>query len=345
MFGKTGLALALLCVGVFMSGCASIVEGTDQPIRVSLSPRTATCTVTREGEQVASVSRDNQTIRVGKSKNDLDIECRAPGYLTENLSVESSASGWGVVGCIFIDLCITDYSTGALNKYPKEITIALTPETFASEADRDRWLEHRRASVETQWDKRIGDMSSQCEGASDADACKEEVAKMRKGKETALARLDRMKSETRISASGATSTGVAEIRGSAPQDAQGPARPRPHQRRRVRAQAQGDRIGDLTVRPTWSARGLSNEKGGVEKKLSLLHLKQRHHLIRFWMPASTYLVENSQLSWRRKPLPSDFPDIVTYGVPSTRRHIQVRFLRWHSSAKALPLNTTYTMSQ
>ncbi len=53
------------------------------------------------------------------------MSCSADGYQKQNLTIESSASGWGVLGCFLIDLCITDYSTGALNKYPKSLKIAL----------------------------------------------------------------------------------------------------------------------------------------------------------------------------------------------------------------------------
>ena len=35
------------------------------------------------------------------------------------------ASTMGVIGCFLIDLCITDYSTGALNKYPESVKVTL----------------------------------------------------------------------------------------------------------------------------------------------------------------------------------------------------------------------------
>ena len=53
--------------------------------------------------------------------------CNAPGYKEQFVKIESSASGWGVASCFLVDLCITDYSTGALNKYPESLTISLTP--------------------------------------------------------------------------------------------------------------------------------------------------------------------------------------------------------------------------
>ena len=118
VISTTALALSLL-------GCASIVEGTDQSIFVNLSPDTATCEVMRESTPIASVSKNNKSIHVSKSKNDLIFLCKAAGYADKTINVVSSASGWGVVGCFLIDLCITDYSTGALNKYPETVNISL----------------------------------------------------------------------------------------------------------------------------------------------------------------------------------------------------------------------------
>lgn len=108
-------------------GCASIVEGTDQTLIVDLSPKEATCDVKRKGVSVATISGSNRSLNVSKSKDDLLFTCNAPGYKEQFVKIESSASGWGVVGCIFIDLCITGYSTGALNKYPETLTISLLP--------------------------------------------------------------------------------------------------------------------------------------------------------------------------------------------------------------------------
>ena len=107
------------------AGCASIVEGTGQNIFVNLQPPSTVCNVSREGSPLGTVSSQKKNIYVSKSKNDLIFECTAPGYQSQTVTVESSASGWGVAGCFLIDLCITDYSTGALNKYPETVSISM----------------------------------------------------------------------------------------------------------------------------------------------------------------------------------------------------------------------------
>lgn len=119
-----GKVLVLLTAAL-LSGCATIVEGTDQTINVQLSPDTATCQISQKGSIIATVGNGGDQVSIPKSRKDLLFSCSADGYQKQNLTIESSASGWGVLGCFLIDLCITDYSTGALNKYPKSLNIAL----------------------------------------------------------------------------------------------------------------------------------------------------------------------------------------------------------------------------
>lgn len=67
------------------------------------------------------------TLNVGKSRKDLIITCMAQGYDVKTVRIESSTSGWGVAGAVTLDLGITDYMTGALNKYPESISVVLIP--------------------------------------------------------------------------------------------------------------------------------------------------------------------------------------------------------------------------
>jgi hypothetical protein len=108
-----------------VAGCASIVEGTNQTIMVNMVPETSQCVATRQGSQVGVVSNSAKYLPVSKSRHDLWLRCTADGYEASDIKVESSASGWGVAGGIAFDLGITDYMTGALNKYPETVTVAL----------------------------------------------------------------------------------------------------------------------------------------------------------------------------------------------------------------------------
>lgn len=124
--------ITFLCVGVALAACASIVEGTDQTVNMQVSPDTAVCKLSQKGSVIATIDKGGGQVQVPKSRDDISVDCDAPGYDRQTVNIESSASGWGVVGCFLIDLCITDYSTGALNKYPKSITIKLRQTALAA---------------------------------------------------------------------------------------------------------------------------------------------------------------------------------------------------------------------
>jgi hypothetical protein len=117
--GALGLASQLLM------SCASIVEGTNQTISVNLTPESANCTASRQGSPVGTISAASRNLTVSKSRYDIVLRCSAPDYETADVKVESGASGWGVAGAFTLDFGLTDWATGALNKYPDSVTIAL----------------------------------------------------------------------------------------------------------------------------------------------------------------------------------------------------------------------------
>jgi hypothetical protein len=141
------------CIGLlgFLSSCASIVEGTDQTVSFQVSPNTAVCQVSQKGKTIGTVQNGGGQLNVSKSRKDLHVQCAANGYQKQAINLESSASGWGIVGCL-IDFCITDYSTGALNKYHEAVTIALqptqTPPTVSSSQPRARSGQQSRSVVQ-----------------------------------------------------------------------------------------------------------------------------------------------------------------------------------------------------
>ncbi len=112
-----------------MSGCASITQGTSQTIAFNLEPPETRCDLSRDGEgQIGSISVKNNTLSTGKDKDDIIAKCNAPGHKQKIVRVKSSTQAAGVVGGIFLDLGITDMITGAMWKYPDDVTVALDKE-------------------------------------------------------------------------------------------------------------------------------------------------------------------------------------------------------------------------
>ena len=122
---KTSLSLALAATLAALSGCASVTDGTTQTVVFQLSPKETRCVVSREGAQLGTVSGKQNTITLSKGAKDVLVQCSAPGHddLTQRLISKTQTSG--VVGGFFLDLGITDMVTGAMWKYPNEISIVL----------------------------------------------------------------------------------------------------------------------------------------------------------------------------------------------------------------------------
>jgi len=76
-----GYAVAL-CVGVglVMSGCASIVEGTTQTVTVSTTPAGALCELKRNGQTIGLVNPTPGSVVLDKSKDNVGVLCRKDGH-------------------------------------------------------------------------------------------------------------------------------------------------------------------------------------------------------------------------------------------------------------------------
>ncbi len=119
------------------SGCASITQGTSQTLIFSVEPKSARCTLTREGDgELGSISATRNTVTVSKDKDDIVVACRADGYEDKTMRIVSSAQAAGIVGGAFLDLGITDLITGAMWKYPGEVTVVMDPATPGTAAQK-----------------------------------------------------------------------------------------------------------------------------------------------------------------------------------------------------------------
>ena len=120
-------SLAISTTLLALTGCATITQGTQQAISFKLEPKDAICEVSRVGDgKLGRVSSSSSTIFVGKDKDDIIVVCNAAGYEQSTTKVVSGATGAGVTG-VLLDFGITDMITGAMYRYPEEVTIALSP--------------------------------------------------------------------------------------------------------------------------------------------------------------------------------------------------------------------------
>jgi hypothetical protein len=105
------LLTALACIAA--TGCASITEGTTQPITVNSS---GPCSISRDGT-VYQTTPDQRTVWLKKSKQPLTVDCGG-----KVKTVEAKASKAALTGALLLDFGIVDMLTGAFWKYPEEVS-------------------------------------------------------------------------------------------------------------------------------------------------------------------------------------------------------------------------------
>lgn len=121
--------LSIITLVLSSVGCATITQGTQQAITFKLEPKSTVCEVSRIGDgKIGRISSSSNTIHVGKDKDDILVVCNAPGYDQSTTKVVSGATGAGVTG-VLLDFGITDMITGAMYRYPEEVSISLSPLT------------------------------------------------------------------------------------------------------------------------------------------------------------------------------------------------------------------------
>lgn len=135
MFKRLFGCVAALSAAIALNGCAVIVSGHSQPIKVSTTPETgADCTLTNPRGQWHVVSPG--AVRVLRSNYDMKITCTKDGWSSQPGTIPSKFNGWvlgnvligGIVGIII------DASNGASARYPQTYDMQLTPLATTTEA-------------------------------------------------------------------------------------------------------------------------------------------------------------------------------------------------------------------
>jgi hypothetical protein len=135
MTSRTRAIGALGAVGLTLSACASVIEGTTQQIVVNTDPPGADCGLYREeGVRIAAIQKTPGKALIEKTKNDIWIVCVKPGYQQATYFNHSGVAGAAfvnVIGGVFtlgISTVIgaaVDSSNGADNKYDSPVTLSM----------------------------------------------------------------------------------------------------------------------------------------------------------------------------------------------------------------------------
>ena len=111
----------------YLGGCATIVEGSDQTLRVSTDPAGAECELRRNGEVIAVVDQTPGSVTVDKSQYEITVSCQLDGYEEAVGTVEPEFEDM-TVGNILLGGVIgigVDAASGAMHEYRPNVTVVL----------------------------------------------------------------------------------------------------------------------------------------------------------------------------------------------------------------------------
>jgi hypothetical protein len=118
---------------IFLTGCATIFEGTTQEVMVVTNPAGASCIFEREGVKIAEIGKTPASTIVRKTKYDITIKCNRPGFQQAEYRNHSGTSA-AIAGNVAADLILTlgissivDSANGADNKYDSVVNLTLVP--------------------------------------------------------------------------------------------------------------------------------------------------------------------------------------------------------------------------
>lgn len=141
---------AVLALALVLVGCATITKGTTQTIAVDTPGAPgATCTIqTQSGPRVLTTP-GNVTLDKGSAA--LPITCTKECYVMGSSMIpsntESMAAGNVILGGV-IGLGV-DAATGAMNKYPDLVTVAMVPDPACGPARQPRRRSSRPQNDQT----------------------------------------------------------------------------------------------------------------------------------------------------------------------------------------------------
>lgn len=118
-----------------ISGCATIVSGTTQPIHLqAIDCRTheiirgAHCTLSDNKGHTYVYNSNPGTVIVTKGQGALMAHCSKPGYIQKQIGIGQSFNAWTVANVIlFWPGVFVDALSGAMQQYPSHITVLMEP--------------------------------------------------------------------------------------------------------------------------------------------------------------------------------------------------------------------------
>jgi hypothetical protein len=196
---KFSLLGCWLGLAFLSSGCASIVEGTDQSVTVQTSPSGASCELKRDGTVIGIVNPTPGTVTVDKSKHDIAVICKKDGYQDGSGAFSSEFQGMTFGNLLFGGIIgvAVDASSGAMHEYPASVTVVMAPNSFANSAERDKFFDQRAALIRQDAETAIAKVKQNCK-SSQQKTCDEAVGKIEHARDDQLADIEVKRAEAQV---------------------------------------------------------------------------------------------------------------------------------------------------
>lgn len=122
-----------LAAASLLSGCATIVSGSDQTVSVqavdqqSHKPiKGASCALRTMNGMSYVVHGNPGATTLLRDSGSLTLKCEAPAYYQKSIATGTSFNAWTLGNVIFWPGAIVDVATGAYKKYPSHITVVMS---------------------------------------------------------------------------------------------------------------------------------------------------------------------------------------------------------------------------
>jgi hypothetical protein len=163
-------------------------------VTVSSEPSRASCTVTRDGTQVAQITTPGE-VRLARGNSPVEVRCTAPGHVAASLTMRplrdfgvQHHQSTGPAGAVNN---AEDIRSGRVRRF-SDVTVALPPATFATAAARDAWFVARAQDIRSDWATPIG------RAERSRDAMIDSAATLRGYMDADLAALEQLKASTTV---------------------------------------------------------------------------------------------------------------------------------------------------
>ena len=139
---------ALIFAALLLWGCATIMTGTSQGLRIDTPHVTgASCELTDKKGTKYYLQKTPGSVTVRKGDGPMTIVCKKEGYHATTIILKEGFHG-ATLGNILLGGpvgIIIDAVSGAAQKYPKTALVWLEPLNWESEEEREAWLKEKQA--------------------------------------------------------------------------------------------------------------------------------------------------------------------------------------------------------